>query len=433
MNNEHSGNASAREIKTVGYVYANGLATYFHVSTGKTETNQNLPERNIDGLYLFVDETLTVGDKKSIVFSHPHNVVSFSQSVDGKDTLLFDPKNALLVIEHLKYFKPPPTTLSAVSSTDLLCVNSDVARLITRELHSENIRAPEMLYPELISLDEKEHVLLKIEDWYETLAILVSRDNYTPHSTPNLLKAWLRGNRGSKKICFQKYFVSLLYAIGLPHESVVQIVENSGLVLTRSGLEWITNRSQLVLSSVCELMPNSFVIRLGKWGGPAPARVIDCRVIPYEKPVITTVTPFVEGYIVKALSGGDWVASIETRNLASVQTKQKPSERNPTMFYKKLYECMWEKSRYIFNETEFNHKTKQQIDTRHRHEKLLDFAWKASLCITLTEEDPSSGHQKYINVPWATCCIYSLSRTAIETAALTHLVWVMDRSQIDIN
>ena len=219
--------------------------------------------------------------------------------------------------------------------------------------------------------------------------------------------------------------------MGLPLGDVIEIMDESGVVMTKGGLNWVRHRAPSAFNDVQELEANTAVVRLGKWG-VVPATLVSPEEREHVENRWTTtnnapVTPFIEDYVNKGLSGGPWVKSKEAIALAACQ-----HELDPTVFYKRLYQCMWANKRSIYEDCELNSDTTGELtDKRPKHEKLLDFAWKDSRCISLWQVDPMNGEKQLVNVPWRTCCVHYISKSAIENAAVTHLLLVMDKTSIN--
>jgi hypothetical protein len=119
--------------------------------------------------------------------------------------------------------------------------------------------------------------------------------------------------RGSKKIPFEAYFVSALYAMGLPGDSVCYILKNRGLITTVSGYEWITNKRSIFTSAERLVPGKCAVLTLGHWN-VVPTRLIR-EEEEEEKPlglfdwteVKRPYTPFIKFFVNTALRGGSWI------------------------------------------------------------------------------------------------------------------------------
>ena len=335
-----------------------------------------------------------------------------------------DPKNAVLAAECMLLFRKPSVNLETLHPGNMLHVTSQTASVVCHHLAGKrtNVKAPSAAYPQLRFLSEKDDIVCKMHNMYETLAVIISRGNYVPGSYPRLLEAWLRYKRGDK-IRFPAYFSTVLYGLGLPPDTIVDIVDEKTIVLTKEGLEWISVRSTKAFCNTYSVERNTAILKLGKMT-VVPWKIITPAVKTDKTFLMNPVTPFIEHYIAKAYSGGEWLTQDMTRNLA----KDCQNVMQPIAFYKRLYVCMWGKQKYIFNDTEINVNSGHVIDDRHRHEKLLDYAWKDSHSIALP--NASTEGKEFVNYPLVTCVIHTLPEVILEDAALHHLDWKMKNLNI---
>lgn len=401
------------DVVVIGYAYTDSSIVYVDLSTWKKRTETELPISTTEGLYFLIDERLR---KQKSLLDHPHTIVSYTEAehVEDDDLSLIDPQNVALAAECLHHLKSIPEKLSHIpASTFLGEINPEV---LLRTLGSNSVTAPANYHPSLTFLDEKDHVLCKVHDWYETLAVIVSEGRYIPGTLPNVLHAWLSKKRGSKRIPFQAYFVSVLYELGMPSEGVLNIFKEGALVMTQTAVQFVLGKCSSSFSSVQELEPDSAVIRLGKWD-TIPSVIIDSResaIHDWSSRILPLfATPFAQTYVNRALSGGPWVKTDKTRALAESHVQLEPA-----IFFKRLQECM-------------GLDNFMDSDQRPNHEKLLDYAWTDSLCIPLQQVDLDSGDVAYVNIPWRTCCIYQLPHSNFETAAIEQLMRLLENREIN--
>ena len=395
-------------IKRICYVSRKDSFLYIDTENGEKTEASHLPIiLNID-TYYFIHKSVRATKDETTLFEHPHTLVENFETRD-----LLNPKHWLLAVECLNCYGTIPTnqTVESIEFTEMFQTpRADENTRVLKTLNGSGIRAPTANFPSLTYLTDK-HVVCETVDLYRTFAKIVSRGRYVKE-TPNLLKSWILCKRGNRKIPFPPYFVTVLIELGLPESGVFSIVGEQTLVLTRDGLDWINERAQNAFDSTVSCVGrNSAILRLGRWN------VLPAVIITDEEKRVTFDAPtkFIQDFICKAIRGGSWVKAEETHKL-STQT-----DITTTGFYNRLFKCMWENRRFIYNDTEIDSCTGQVIDSRPDYLKLYDYVVKDSGCIALCETDVNSGHRRYVDVPWDTCSIYAPSRQVIEDAALHQL------------
>lgn len=331
-----------------------------------------------------------------------------------------------------------------------------IPEIVVRTLSDRKVRAPDNSYPRLHLLGDngKKHVLYEVRNWYETLLTVSSSlqsktrgDGLPPSPTrprpppppPPPLRETNRGTdtggggecvtvekqlsdlRGSKKIPFEAYFVSVLYAAGLPKDSVAYILKNVGLLLNETGHEWLVARNTTdAFFSVTPIPDKSAaVLTLSGWNG-LPARLVyaDRRTTTVNWQEIRTgsgstaavATPrCVKSFLEKTLSGGAWVAGERAKALGKITDERK--------FYAELYEC-------VAGEAVVAAASVDDEDI-YADGRLNEYAWPDSQCVAL----PCGTDSKYRNVPLVTCYVHRkrvpLSKRQLKKVALTHLQWLL--------
>lgn len=385
---------------------------YIDVENGDKRESSHLPVSLNQDTYYFINKSVikTTTDTTTL-FEHPHTLVEDFESKD-----LLNPEQWILAAECLKSYGtiPAEQTLESIKFTTIFQLPHMEENIrVLKSLTGNRIRAPAANFPSLIYLTEN-HVICETADLYRTFARIVSSGHYVKE-TPNLLKSWILSKRGNRKIPFPPYFVTVLIELGLPESGVFSIVDEHILVLTRDGLDWINQRAENAFDVTITCVGlNTAILRLGRWN-VLPAVIITEEQCDPKRATFNAPTKFIHDYIWKALRGGNWVKAEETHKLSTLKDIEN------TVFYSRLFKCMWENRRFIYNDTDVDSCTGQVIDSRHDYLKLYDYVAKDNGCITLLETNADTGERGYVDVPWDTCCVYMPSRQAIEDAALYQL------------
>jgi len=400
-------------VKKLCYVSRKDAFTYIDVENGEKTEMSHLPICLNQDTYYFIHKSVktTTDETTTTLFEHPHILV---EDFETKD--LLNPEQWIVAAECLKRYGtiPAERTIESITFTDIFQIpHAEENTLVLKILNGKRIRAPTAHFPSLTYLSHN-HVVCETVDLYRTFAKIVSRGRYV-QETPNLLKSWILSKRGNRKIPFPPYFVTVLIELGLPESGVFSIVDEHTLVLTRDALDWINERAQNAFDVTVSCMgENIAVLRLGRWN-VLPAVIITDEERDPKRVTFDAPTNFIHDYISKAVRGGNWVKAEETHKLSTQK------DIAATLFYNRLFKCMWENRRFIYNDMEVDSCTGQVIDSRPDYLKLYDYVAKDTGCISLCETDANTGHRQYVDVPWDTCCVYMPSRPAIEDAALHQL------------
>jgi len=401
-------------IKKMCYVLRKDVLLYIDIESGEKTELSHMPVSLNQDTYYFISKSViktTTENTITTLFEHPHILVEDFESND-----LLNPEQWILAAECLKCYGaiPAEQTIESIKFTEIFQLpHAEEHARVLKSLKGNKIRAPAANFPSLTYLTEK-HVVCETTDLYRTFATIVSGGRYVKE-TPNLLKSWILSKRGNRKIPFPPYFVTVLVELGLPESGVFSIVDEHTLVLTRDGLDWINKRAQNAFDVTISCAGvNTAVLRLGRWN-VLPAVIITEEESDPKRVTFDAPTKFIYDYIWKAVRGGNWVKAEETHKLST----QKEIEN--TVFYNRLFKCMWENRRFIYNDTDIDSCTGQVIDSRPDYLKLYDYVAKDSGCITLFATNADTGERGYVDVPWDTCCVYMPSRQALENAALYQL------------
>jgi len=395
----------------IGYVHNKDYVLYVNIDSGQRVEYSHLPDDVVKDAYYFVHRSLLTIKPDSAIFEKPHTVVD---NFDRDD--LANPEQWIMASECLILCSgnvPANRTVESVKFADLFqtsCVKEAV--LVIKTLISNRVRVPAAKFPSLVYVNEK-HVICQTTDLYRTFARIVSRGRYV-REAPHLLKRWLLWKRGNRKIPFVPYFVSALYDLGLPENDGVIVVDETTIVMTVKGLDWVNERAPNAFDTIVNVTRNTAVLRLGRWN-VVPAVIVADEERELKHSSFDAPIKFVQDFVRKAVVGGEWVAAEETRTLAA----QKDIKAED--FYRRLFRLVWANKRFIYNDTEVDCCTGQIIDSRPHYLKLYDYVAKDTGCITLPETDPVTGNIRYVNVPWATCCVYNPSRHVVEEGALYQL------------
>lgn len=406
------------ELKKIGYVMNKDSVMYVDIENGQKSQSSHIPAIGEKNTHYFIHRSIKATKHETTVFEHSHTIVEdFNR--DG----LFNPEQWTLALECLMCYGSIPTegNVDSMKFTQVFqTVHADENKLVIKTLSANETRAPAPTFPSLTYMSDK-HVICETVDLYRTFARIVSRGRYLTE-TPHVLKKWLLSKRGNRKIPFLPYFVSVLFELGLPEADDVSIVDEQTIVLTIKGLEWVNERAHNAFDSTVPCSgTNAAILRLGRWT-VIPAVIITDEERQQKRLSFDAPTNFVHDFIWKAVCGGEWVKTEDTRTMA-MQKHIKAVD-----FYSRLFRCMWVNKRFIFNDSEVDSSTGQIIDPRPRYLKLYDYVVKDTGCIALPETDQAMGCVRYVDVPWATCCVYNPTRHAVEDAALYQLTEFLKNS-----
>ena len=299
----------------------------------------------------------------------------------------------------------------------LQCSENDACTVLNA-LVRETLKAPDHQFPSLCYLDANKHAICYLEDIYSSLAIIVSKGAYTDRAFSPKLKDWLWNRRGNKSKTFDPYFCTVLYALRLPKQGIIDLLNSSNyccIVMTKEALAWIENRVGNSSPFTRVEFPDSCtaVLRLGH------PRVVPWRIVSTtEDPTLPTFehtpcTPFVTEFINRALRGGKWLSTKFAKSLASGDFAYCPKE-----FHKTLDKCLFENMNcagFCLTLVELS-----------RH------AWDDSKCISLCQVNDQQ-EMEFVNYAFVTCLLYmqQMNMRLFHESRLSHVTWILENNAVN--
>jgi hypothetical protein len=253
-----------------------------------------------------------------------------------------------------------------------------------------------------------------------------------------LAPAWFSQLKPITAIPWTPYLVTILYALGMPRDSLVDIVTETTFVITLSAVEWL--RSRRYTPNVRQLdSENSGLIRLSR--APFPAFIVGNEVAPIAETCLdhltsywasecrtrdttTTTTaassaattlpcvhmtdacPFVNALLEKAARGGPWVCGAGFDRLCRLSTTQQ-HEQQPAAFFSLLHDVLWSGKRFLFNSLGDVSSTNEAVDTRPTFQKLRDLVRPSTGKLPLLLSCSLGGSGEFVEVDSLTVEIHT--------------------------